>query len=280
MKVLLTGGTGYIGSAVLAALTSDGIEVNAVVRSAAAAARVTGAGASAVVGDASNVPWLTNQLATVDGAIHTAAPATGAPEFDAAVVAAVIAAFGGTSKPFVHTGGIWSYGSNANITEASARNPPPLTAWRSSVEAVVLDSDVVATVIEPAIVYGGGGGIMSLLEGGPRTSTGALELIGDGTQHWATVHVDDLAELYRRVLSLGEGLGYVIGASGANPTVEVLGREIAGVAGVVPSTRDSARARLGSDFADALLLDQQATGAQARSLGWTPIRAPYSPQSR
>jgi hypothetical protein len=41
---------------------------------------------------------------------------------------------------------------------------------------------------------------------------------------------------------------------------------------VHPETVDSTRERLGGPFADALLLDQQASGAKARSLGWVPTR--------
>jgi len=273
MKTLLTGGTGYIGSAVLASLVANGHNVTALVRSAEAASRVTSAGATALVGDATNVAWLTSQLQQVDGAIHAAAPSEGAAAFDRAIVEAVIAAFAGTGRPFVHTGGIWSYGNNSSISEDSPRNPPALTAWRGAVETMLVESDVAATVIEPAIVYGHDAGILTMLASGPRSESGALILIGDGTQHWATVHVDDLAELYRLVLEGGNRLGYLIAASGTNPTVAELGLAIAGEFGVIASTREATQARFGEEFADALLLDQCADGAKARSLGWVPVQA-------
>jgi nucleoside-diphosphate-sugar epimerase len=94
--------------------------------------------------------------------------------------------------------------------------------------------------------------------------------VGDGSQHWTTVHVDDLATLYRIVLERGEALGYLVGASGENPTVRELGEARAGDAGVVPESADASRERFGALFADALLLDQQASGARAKALGWTP----------
>lgn len=277
MKTLLTGGTGYIGSAVLTSLVANGHDVTALVRSAEAATRVASAGATALVGDATNVAWLTSHLQQVDGAIHTAAPSEGAAEFDRAIVEAVIAAFADSGRPFVHTGGIWSYGNSSSISEDSPRNPPRLTAWRGAAETMLLQSDVAATVIEPGIVYGCDAGILTMLASGPRSEGGALTLIGDGTQHWATVHVDDLAELYRLVLDGGSGLGYLIAASGANPTVADLGLAIAGEFGVVPSTREETRAQLGDEFADALLLDQRADGAKARSLGWVPAHSAAHP---
>lgn len=273
MKVLLTGGTGYIGSVVLEALVTHGHEVTAIVRRADAAATVSTAGAQAVIGDATDVTWLASQLRLVDGAIHTAAPSEGAEAFDRAIVTAVIEAFGGTSKPFVHTGGIWAYGDNPAITEESSRNAPPLVAWRAGVEATILESDVATSLVEPAVVHGRGGGLLTLLASGPRGVDGALELIGSGEQHWTTVHVDDLAELYRLVLENGSGVGRVIGARGLNPTIAELGAAVSEPGLVVPSDVSTAHDRFGVAFADALLLDQQADGAKARSLGWVPVQA-------
>lgn len=272
MNILLTGATGYIGSAVLASLIAAGHDVTAIVRSADAADTASAAGATAVIGDATDVAWLTSHLRVADAAIHTAAPAEGAEAFDRAIAAAVVDAFGGTSKPYVHTGGIWAYGNNAAITEESPRHAPPLVAWRAGVEASLLEADVAASVIEPAVVYGHDAGLLTLLTSGPRSADGAIELIGDGTQHWTSVHVDDLAELYRLVLEQGSGVGYVIGASGVNPTIAELGTALAEGAGVVASTTEAAHARFGTAFADALLLDQQASGAKARSLGWEPVQ--------
>jgi len=103
------------------------------------------------------------------------------------------------------------------------------------------------------------------------------------------VHVDDLAELYVLAVERADQDGYLVAASGHNPTVRELAQ--AGVEGqarvegqpgsdghtgsavsVVAEPADESRARLGTDFADALLLDQAATGAHARSLGWQPSR--------
>jgi nucleoside-diphosphate-sugar epimerase len=270
MTILLTGGTGFIGSTILSGLLQHGHEVRAIVRSAAAAATVEGAGATAVQGDITNVAWLSEQLRDVDGAIHTASPGdASSPTVDEAVARSVVAAFGGTSKPYIQTGGIWVHGPGDDITEETPIDSPDLVAWRAGVEAIVLNSDVVASVVEPAVVYGRGSGIPALLRAAPRAASGELTTIGDGTGHWATVHVDDLAALYIRVLELGNPLGRVIGASGVNPMVADLSAAFAG-GPVVPEGVDASRSRLGVQFADALLASQQAGGAKARSLGWVP----------
>lgn len=271
MNLLLTGGTGYIGSAVLAALLHDDHQVTALVRSASAAERVAAAGAVPLLGDITDADWLTGQLAEVDGAVHTASPgdATSA-EVDRAVADAVIAAFAGTTKPHVHTSGVWVHGSSANVTEETPFAPPEMVAWRGAIEADLLAADVAATILEPAVVYGHGAGIPAMLARAPRTPAGDLTVIGDGSQHWATVHVDDLAELYVLVLE-AEPAVRVIGASGHNPTVRSLAEAIAD-GPVVGEGAESSRERLGDLLADALLLDQQAPGSKARSLGWSPTR--------
>ena len=129
-------------------------------------------------------------------------------------------------------------------------------------------------MVHPGIVYGdGGSGIPQVLAGQPRTDDGALTTLGSGQQHWTTIHVDDLAALYVAVVADGTGHGAVLGVSGVNPTVSELSAVVAGDAGVTAESPEATKSRLGDGFAEALLLDQQATGAKARSIGgWTPTR--------
>lgn len=273
MKVLLTGGTGFVGSAVLEALLARGHDVTALVRSQSSADTVTGVGATAVMGDITDTAWVRDQLAAVDAAIHTASPGDATSiAFDTSMVNAVVAAFGGTDRPYVHTSGVWVYGNGADITEETPFAAPALTAWRPDVEKIVRSSDVKAAIVAPGIVYGYGKGLINVLASGPREASGALHLIGEGTQHWATVHVDDLADLYVRAAEQS-AQGYFNGVSGINPTVRELGETIAGGAGVFPETDAETQLRLGVDFAEALLLDQQATPVRATAdLGWQPSR--------
>jgi nucleoside-diphosphate-sugar epimerase len=185
------------------------------------------------------------------------------------VVAAALDAYGGTSKPFVHTSGLWIYGAGTGLTEDGPLNPPALTAWRPEVEAQLLDSDLVASIVVPAVVYGHGGGLPNLIVDAPRDGSGRLVLIGDGTQHWGVVHVDDTAALYVAVLESGRALGRVLAVTDENPTVRDLGE--ANGADAVGETPDKTRARLGEAFADALLLDQEfLPGRKAAELGWSP----------
>lgn len=270
MKILLTGATGLIGSAVLTALVADGHQVTAVVRSQQSSLKASDLGATGVIGDLFNAPWLASELRGHDGLVHTAAGSDERDEaLNDAVITAALDAFAGTDKPFVLTGGIWSYGSGAALTETAELRPPAITSWRPAGEQRVLESDVRGSVVQPGIVYGHGAGIPAMLVGG-TDDNGSLTLIGSGDQHWTTVHVDDLADLYVRVLRQAPGGKAYIGVSGVNPTVRELGEAVTG--DVVPESDDATTARLGA-FGEALLLDQQATGERARTeLGWQPTR--------
>jgi nucleoside-diphosphate-sugar epimerase len=99
-------------------------------------------------------------------------------------------------------------------------------------------------------------------------------MLGNGQQHWSTVHAADLAEAFRLALEDGSARGYYVIGNGLNSTVAELTDAAAvavGAPGAVPGSDEEARARLGDYFAEALLLDQSSTADKARAeLGWEP----------
>jgi nucleoside-diphosphate-sugar epimerase len=287
MKVVLTGATGFIGSHVLADLSKHGHEVTALVRDDAQADSVAARGAIPAVADLYDRPAVARLLGSADGAIHTASPgdATSA-NLDSAVVDAVTDVFAGTGRPYLQISGLWIYGPNPAITEASPLNPPALVSWKVPIERRVLDAaGMRGVVIVSGTAYGdGGGGIPGLLLGSPRDGAANLIMLGTGQQHWATVHVADLADFFRRVLEDDAARGrYVIG-DGVNPTVAELTEAAAvaaGAPGAVPGSDDEARARLGDYFAEVLLLDQGTDAARARAeLGWYPSHPSFTDEFR
>lgn len=270
MDIALTGATGHIGRAVLTALVRDGHHVTALVRSEASAATVTEAGATAAVGDLTDVAWTGAQFAAADAAIHTASPGdASSPDFDRAVVQAALTAYRGTDKVYVHTGGVWVHGAGTDITETTPFTPPELTAWRTEVENKALGGGFRTVVIEPGIVYGGGvPGLSGLLT--TPDEQGRYHSIGDGSQHWTTVGADQLADLYALAVTNAAASGYYLGVNDDHPTVRELVQAAAVDAEIVWETPDQTRARLYPPLVDALLLDQIASNARARGIGWNP----------
>ena len=279
MKVALTGATGFIGSHVLRELSSNGHEVTAFVRDAAHGEAVAERGGTPVVIDLYDRAALAAALGGADAAIHTASPGDEtSAALDEAVVDAVIDAFDGTGKAYLHISGAWVYGNNLAITEDSPLDPPALVAWKPPIEQRVLSaSGMRGIVLVSSVAYGdGGGGVPGVLLGSPRDDAGNLVMLGDGAQHWDTVHVADLANVFRRALENGGARGrYVIG-NRLSPTVAELSEAAAitvGAPGAVQGSDEEAKERLGDYFAGVLLLDQRiAAHRAADELGWAPSR--------
>src|ERR1700751_679229 len=221
MKVVLTGATGFVGSHVLADLHKHGHEVTALVRDDAQEDTVAARGATPVVVDLYDRPAVARLLGHADGAIHTASPgdATSA-DLDSAVVDAVTSAFAGTGQPYIQISGLWIYGANPAITEASPFNAPAMVSWKEPIERRVLGAtDIRGVVIVSSGAYGGGGGgIPGLLLGSPREDAGLLVMLGTRQQHWSTVHAADLADFFRRALENESAPGPSVLRKGAKPT--------------------------------------------------------------
>jgi nucleoside-diphosphate-sugar epimerase len=287
MKVALTGATGFVGSHILAELQASGHEVSALVRDDGQADAIAARGATPVVADLYDRPALAGLLSSADGAVHTASPgdATSA-DLDSAVAHAAIDALAGTGKPYLHISGVWVYGSNSSISEESPFRAPALVSWKEPIERRILGtSGMRGAVIVSSVAYGdGGGGIPGLLLGSPRDDAGNLIMLGTGLQHWSTVHVADLADVFRRVLEDDSARGYYVVGNGQNPTVAELTAAAAvatGSPGAVPGSDDEARARLGDYFSEVLLLDQGTDAPRARAeLGWQPTRPTLTDEFR
>jgi nucleoside-diphosphate-sugar epimerase len=275
MNIALTGATGFIGSHILTELQSHGHEVTALVRDDAEATSVTANGATAAIVDLYDRSAVVKLFSDADGAVNTASPGDEtSARLESAVVDAAIEAFGHSGKPYAHISGLWVFGSNTSIHEDSRLHPPALVAWKPPIERRLLtESGMRSIVIVSSTAYGdGGGGVPGVLLGSPRDSDGNLIMLGTGRQHWSTVHVADLATVFRNVLEDNTAKGsYVIG-DGLNPTVAELTKAAAVAVdspGAVPGSEEEARTRLGDYLAEVLLLNQGTSAAKARAvLGW------------
>ncbi|WP_406367942.1 NAD-dependent epimerase/dehydratase family protein [Streptomyces sp. NBC_01546] len=175
--------------------------------------------------------------------------------------------------------GVWVYGDTDGVVDEDAPlSPPRLTAWRLENEKRVLARAATGerpVVVMPGLVYGRSGGLVQSFFVEPGRTAGAVPCIGDGSNHWALVHVDDIAELYVLALNAPAGSVYA-GVSGQNPALTYVTRALgqaAGCPGRIDSlTLEEAVQRMGP-IAEAFALDQQFSGAKARrELGWTPTR--------
>jgi nucleoside-diphosphate-sugar epimerase len=276
MRIFLTGGTGYIGSAVLDAFVRAGHQVDALVRNSERAERVQARGATPVLGDASNSATYADAAAAADGVVLTAFEASPrGVKIDADTIDAVLTTPVKAGKFLIYTSGIWVLGpAPASVDESAPLNPIEHVTWRPAHEERVLNAataDWRAIVIRPGIVYGGDRGIVGdLLK---DASNSLIRVIGPGDNHWPLVYDRDLADLYVRVATNPEASGVYHANDEGDETVNDIVRAISEHAKTEPSVRhvplSEATKKLGT-YAEALALDQIVRSPRARALGWQP----------
>lgn len=283
MKVFVTGGTGYVGSAVVQALARAGHEVSALSRSEDRDAAVRALGATPVRGSLGHLAPLADRIAEHDAAIHTAMDYGLGPPADAEALQAMLDGARKAAREFavVYTSGVWVLGH----TETPASEAEPIVrsaaavAWRPAHERRVLEgaTDRLHTaVVRPGIVFGEKRGLVA-----PWFETAAREgrsaFVGTGDQRWAFVHRSDLAELYRAVVER-RARGVFHGVDGASPTVAEAAAAASRAAGKGGAVRaipvEEARKTLGP-MADALAMDQVVVSTRGVEVGWAPRHPPF-----
>jgi len=280
MKVFVTGGTGYVGSAVALRLKKAGHDVLALVRSKAKAEKLSAAGIKLVEGDLGDpagwaqAAW--GRAAVVHCAFHQAENGV---ELDRRTIASSRDLLRGqVGATLVYTSGCWVYGDTADtVDEAAELKPAKLVGWRPAHEKLALEAakdGVRAVVVRPGIVYGGAHGGIPGGFFGSALKSGAASLVGDGRNRWSMVHVDDLAELYVRLVERAPAASIYNAADSSHATVKEIAAAASRAAGkdgevsMVPV--DQARAKMGV-FADALVLDQRISNEKAENeLDWRP----------
>ncbi|MFC5835868.1 SDR family oxidoreductase [Nonomuraea insulae] len=211
MRVFVTGGTGLIGSAVVAELLGHGHTVLALARSDASALAAKTAGAEPLRGSLTDLDILRAGAAQADGVIHLAfANDFSSPEALAKAVAeesAALATLGeelvGSDRPFVTASGTPSAPGRASTEADPLPTDGPVGGRGRAVMAVLglASRGVRSTAVRlPRTVHNQGtGGFAGLLTDIARRS-GVSGYPGDGAQRWPAVHALDTAVLFRLAL--------------------------------------------------------------------------------
>lgn len=276
MRLFLTGGTGYVGSAVLDAFVRAGHHVDALVRHREKATLVQGRGAHPILGDLAKPDTYFDAMSSSDGVIHAAIDYSArGPELDRAALDTFMTPLVGPDRFLIYTSGCWILGATPAAADESAPvNPAEIAAWRVTHERRVLEGacrGFRTAVVRPGIVYGGWRGIVGDLF--KDAANGLVRVIGKGDNHWPLVYERDLGDLYLRIAAERTASGIYHANDEGDERVSEIVAAIAEHVQIRPSIRHvpitEARKKMGP-YADALVLDQIVRSPRARALGWNP----------
>lgn len=296
MRVLVTGGTGHIGSYIIPELVAAGHDVTGLARSSKSADALTVLGATVRRGDIADLEGLKAAAADADGVIHVAhrqdlLPTGGIDAVAAAelqIMLAYGAALAGSGKPLVVSGSIGAPGWEGLGRPATEEDPslPGGDAYKGTLR--------VRNAVELAVIGLAGRGVRSSIVRIPtiahsRTDVAFLPLLialakekgvigypGEGRNLWPAVHARDLAVLFRLALEKGEAGKYWHGVESEGipfrAIAEAIGKRL-----VVPAVSIPADVLMLPGYfgflANLVTLDLPAANRITReTLGWEPTQ--------
>lgn len=273
MRILVTGSTGYIGLAVASALRRSGHEVWGLCRDEKKEAALQRHEIHPLRGDMNQPETYAEALGECAVLVHAAFDMRGGVTGQEKTLLGAFdaAARKRPGKSLIYTSGVWVLGNSGErmLDETAPPHPLKIVGWRVAQEETVLRSGPYrGVVIRPGCVYGKSGGLTR------GWFVARPEVVGDGANRWAMVHVDDLADLYRRAVESGVSGEVFHGVDASRSTVAEMASaasRAAGGAGEITRLPVAEAAKTMGDFAEALAVDQWVDASKAgRLLGWAP----------
>jgi len=266
-KVFVFGGAGFIGNAIARAFQLRGYTVYALVRSQQKAKLLQQAECIPIIGTAQDSKTWEKAASNCDIIIE----AMGDYQDGAAgvnlqkVIQSIVK--DDKKKLVIYTSGCWLYGNTLKcVTEDDPGNEVPvMVKSRPVIEKAYTDAGGV--VVRAACVYGKQGSLTGMWFKGIKD--GKVEFPGSGHNSWALVHLDDLADLYVKIVEHSDkSRGHIFNANGSTERVA----DCIKAAANTTSFKGEIKFVPPSDpFTTALALDQHLSSKKAITvLNWNP----------
>jgi NADH dehydrogenase len=212
VKVLVTGGTGFVGTKIVHALRAQHIDVRALVREPTKASRLDSWDVELATGDVTDAHSVLAAARGCTHVIHLVAIIRGqGTEFERVMI-------GGTQNVLAaaHTAGINRFVQMSALgVGEQTRTLTPYFAAKWQMEADVRGSGLEHVIFRPSFVFGADGGVLPTFIRQVRLSP-VVSVIGSGTRRQQPVWVDDVAAHFVASLDLPDA---------ANRTFELGGPE-------------------------------------------------------
>ncbi|BBN80696.1 hypothetical protein PA25_06810 [Pseudoalteromonas sp. A25] len=217
-SVLITGGTGNIGSAVVEELLTFGYEVKVLCKDAASALKAKSMGALPVRGALQNASDWQSHIETCAALIHTACTfdeQMGKVDYDFLENIAWHAAHRPEPLIFLYTSGCWTYGSHQQvICEKTQKSSTADFRWMlDSIEFLSRQKGIELRVVSPTNVVSEQSQFLPPILLWEMERCGHPVMPQGEEQTWSLIERRNLAQLYRLVLENGRSGEEYIGSA-------------------------------------------------------------------
>lgn len=226
--ILVTGGTGFVGSHLIKRLRKENLPVRAVVRNPDKASQLVDLGVDVVQGDISDTTSLERATAGIERVVHLVGiiQETAGATFQGVHVDATRNLLDAAKK----AGVLHFFFQSALGTRPGAQSRYHRTKWEA--EELVRASGIPFTILRPSLLYGPGDQFTIRLSGMIRASP-VLPVIGSGSSKVQPLFIDDLATCILKAVTSDCCLNEIFEVGGPDQlTYEEVTVAIAGAMGI------------------------------------------------